>query len=217
VGQHIVVVAGGDPPTTYSLPDGARIIAADSGVDTAYALGWRPDVAIGDFDSISAGGLERARQDGVRVVEHPAAKDKTDLELALAEAIALGATDITVLGSGGGRFDHFLANVFAMAAPSLSGARVTAVLGTTRVAVVRGGDPPTPIDGRPGELVTLLPVGGPAIGVVTSGLVYPLRSEDLRVGTSRGVSNVIETVPASVELVSGTLLAVTPGQGELHA
>jgi thiamine pyrophosphokinase len=217
VGTHVVVVAGGDPPTTFSLPDGAWIIAADSGVDIAYGLGWTPDVAIGDFDSVTPVGLARARRDGVEIIEHPAAKDETDIELALREAIHRGATEVTVVALGGGRLDHFLANVLALGAGDLASARVSAVTDTAKVVVVRGGDPPVPLEGVPGDLVTLLPVGGPAAGIVTSGLLYPLDHDTLPAGTSRGVSNVVTSVPATVALEAGTLLAITPRQGDAHA
>ena len=193
------------------------MIAADSGVDHAYAIGLRVDVAIGDFDSISPEGLARAEAEGARIERHPAAKDQTDLELALDEAIRLGATDIVVLGVGGGRLDHLLANVLLMASPRFSKCRLTAFDGAVRVHVVHGGEPATSLPGEVGELVTLLPVGGTASGITTEGLRYPLRGESLSPGTSRGVSNVIEAVPATVQLDDGVLLAVFPGQGETDA
>ena len=46
------------------------------------------------------------------------------------------------------------------------------------------------LEGEPGELLTLLAVNGPAEGVTTEGLAYPLRGETLEPGSSRGVSNV---------------------------
>jgi thiamine pyrophosphokinase len=199
------------------VPINALVIAADSGVDHAYAMGLRVDVAIGDFDSISREGLARAVAEGVRIERHPAAKDKTDLELALDEAIRLDASEIVVLGVGGGRLDHLLANMLLMASPKFAAARLTAVDGAGRVHVVHGGHNATRLPGDVGELVTLLPVGGAASGITTNGLRYPLRGESLLPGTSRGVSNVIDAVPASVQLEDGALLAVFPGQGETDA
>ena len=129
----------------------------------------------------------------------------------------LDATDIVVLGVGGGRLDHLLANVLLMASPRFSGCHLTAFDGSVRVHVVHGGGPATSLPAASGELVTLLPVGGAASGITTEGLRYPLRGESLSAGTSRGVSNVVETPPASVQLEAGTLLAVFPGQGETDA
>ena len=45
------------------------------------------------------------------------------------------------------------------------------------------------LTGEEGELVSLLPVGGPAEGVTAQGLRYPLSDETLAAGSSRGVSN----------------------------
>lgn len=195
------------------MPD-AFVIAADSGVDFAHALGLHVDVAVGDFDSVSPEGLARAHDEGARVERHPAAKDKTDLELAMDEAVRVGAEEITVLGIGGGRLDHLLANALLLAGPAFVRCRIVAADGDARIHVVHGGLPPTPLPGQIGELLTLLPVGGEAIGVTTAGLRYPLRGEPLAPGTSRGVSNVIDALDASVQLEAGALLAVFPGQGE---
>ena len=217
--RNVVVVAGGSrasrAPT--GLAADALVIAADSGVDHAYAIGLHVDVAIGDFDSISAAGLQRAESEGARIERHPAAKDKTDLELALDEAVRLGAKDVAVLGIGGGRLDHLLANVLLLAAPVLAGCRITAFDGPARVHIVHGGHPPTSLPADVGELLTLLPVGGPASGVTTSGLRYPLQGEPLAAGTSRGVSNVVDDASPSVQLEAGTLLAIFPGQGDIDA
>jgi thiamine pyrophosphokinase len=56
----------------------------------------------------------------------------------------------------------------------------------------------------------LLPLGGAAEGVTTTGLRYPLRDETLDPGSTRGVSNVVDTTPAGVALRAGVLLAVLP-------
>jgi len=64
--------------------------------------------------------------------------------------------------------------------------------------------------GVPGELLTLLPLGGPATGVRTEGLEYPLAGETLEPGTTRGVSNVFTSTGARVTLTDGVLLAVRP-------
>ncbi len=66
------------------------------------------------------------------------------------------------------------------------------------------------LEGSPGDLVTLLAVGGPALGVRTTGLVYPLDGEDLFPGSTRGVSNELCASSATVSLLQGTLLAVQP-------
>src|SRR5262249_61226396 len=89
------------------------------------------------------------------------------------------------------------------------GVRMDALGGEAYVQVVRR---PRELAGEPGELVTLLAVNGPADGVTTDGLVYPLQGETLEPGSSRGVSNAFAGETARIELTAGVLLAVRPGK-----
>ncbi|HJR24733.1 MAG TPA: thiamine diphosphokinase [Acidimicrobiales bacterium] len=212
----VVVVTGGDPLEGVdlpSVPDGALVVAADSGVDRAHGLGLRVDVAVGDFDSVTDAGLDRAAEAGAKVDRHPEAKDTTDLELALDVARSLDPARIVVLGGHGGRLDHLLANALLLARPALAGIDVVAQMGAARVTVVRSS---AELRGHPGDLVTLLPLHGIARGVVTDGLLYPLRDEDLLPGSTRGVSNELVTATAVVTVREGTLLAVQPGLAGTH-
>ena len=68
-----------------------------------------------------------------------------------------------------------------------------------------------PIDASPGAVVSLLPLHGPATGVTTTGLRYPLRAEPLTPGSGRGISNEVDAAAsASVHLEAGTLLVIHP-------
>ena len=119
------------------LPERAYVIAADSGVDRALALGLRIDRAIGDFDSVSPAGLAAAEAAGAAIERHPAAKDATDLELALDAAIALEPSRILVIGSAGGRLDHLLGSILLLGDARYASATVDAYLDDNRVC----GDP----------------------------------------------------------------------------
>jgi thiamine pyrophosphokinase len=216
--QTVVVVTGGDPLAPGLLPElpsDAVVVAADSGVDQAHALGLAVHLAVGDFDSVSAAGLERATAAGARVDRHPAAKDHTDLELALDAALAHAPERIVVLGGHGGRLDHLLANALLLASDRFAGIGVVAQMGPARVTVVRP-HRPAALQGRVGDLLTLLPVHGVGRGVRTEGLLYPLADEDLAPGTTRGVSNELVAEHAGVSLREGVLLAVQPGLPGTH-
>jgi thiamine pyrophosphokinase len=209
----VIVVAGGEPEAAAQppLPDGATVIAADGGVDRALALGLHIDLAIGDFDSATDAGLAAAEAAGTRVERHPAAKDATDLELALDAALALAPERIVVVGSAGGRLDHLLGSLLLLADERYAGVRITAFLGSSRVDVVRGS---CVLAGEPNGLVSLLPMHGAAEGVTTEGLAYPLHDEGLPAGTSRGISNVLTGHAARVTVARGCLVAVQPGLEE---
>ena len=211
--EIVVVVAGGEPPhsdAALAVPLGATVIAADGGLAHAQALGLDVAAAIGDFDSASPESVRSAESAGVQLERHPAAKDATDLELALDAALARSPGRIVVLAGVGDRLDHLLAALLLLGSAKWAGVEVDAVIGAARVHVVRGG---RELAGRAGELVSLLALHGPAEGVRTEGLVYELRRETLAPGSSRGVSNVFATDLAHVSVEHGVVLAVRPGLG----
>ena len=191
------------------LPSDAFVIAADSGIEVATALGLRVDLAVGDFDSVDPAALTGVLASGAEAERHPAEKDATDLELALAAAVRRGARKVTVVGGAGGRLDHLLANALLLCSPSLADLEIELLPGGARLVAVHEH---VTLTGEPGELVSLLPIGGTARGVRTEGLRYPLAGEDLEPGTTRGVSNVLVERSATVTLEAGTLLAVFPGE-----
>jgi thiamine pyrophosphokinase len=211
-----IVFAGSQPvsPTVLDrLPDRGDVIAADSGLGVAMALGVHVDHLVGDLDSAAPHAVDAAVASGTTVERHPAEKDATDLELAFDAAVTRGARHVVLVDGGGDRLDHLLANLLLLASTTFATAQMEAYCGTARIAVARGGDPPLHIDGRPDSFVSLLPIGGPASGIVTHGLRYPLHDEELAPGSTRGVSNELVAAQGSVQLTSGTLLVVQPFSG----
>jgi thiamine pyrophosphokinase len=209
----VVVITGGDAVErahTDDIPPGALVIAADSGLDHARALGLAVDVAVGDFDSASPLAFDQAIDGGVTIERHPAAKDATDLQLALDAALARGATRIHVLGGHGGRLDHLLANILLLGRPAYASAAVTAQMGSARITIVRQ---QATVRGPVGSLVSLVPLHGTAEGITTTGLRYPLAGEDLHAASTRGVSNELVHDVASVALTGGVLAVIQPGRG----
>jgi len=86
-----------------------------------------------------------------------------------------------------------------------AGVRAKIVSGDTEVWLLRGGGE-LEVDGEPGDIVTLLPVGQDAVGVRTMGLEWALHGDTLRFGPARGVSNVMTAAQAQVALREGVLL-----------
>ncbi len=203
----VVIVASGPGPAV-DVPDGATVVAADGGLDRARSLGLGVDVVIGDLDSVTDEALAAAEAAGTRVARHPVEKDATDLELALDEAVALGARRVLVVASDGGRLDHLLASFLLLASDRYAGLQLDAIVGHALVHVIRG---ERAIIGAPGDLLTLRPLGGAATGVVTEGLEYPLAAETLEPGSTRGVSNLFAASEARVSVASGAVLAIRTG------
>ena len=215
--KTILVVTGGDPIAYPEVLDGDAVydlvIAADSGLDRARALGRTPQVVVGDFDSASPEAVQWAQDAGASFERHQTKKHHTDLELALRRALSEGPDVIEVVGGSGGRPDHWLANLALLAAAAAPGRAIGAWMGSWRVDVVIAGCPFVDA-ARPGGLLSLVAVGGDARGVTTNGLIYPLDDEELLWGSGRGISNVFAGGPVRVEVRSGILLVIRPASSE---
>ncbi len=217
--MRAVVVADGAPsPADRDLVAAAElVVAADGGAGWLAETGVVPDLLVGDLDSVDPTLVDRLAANGTVVIRHPRDKDASDTELAITEAVRRGATEVVLIGAiGGSRLDHELANLLLLADPAFAPVALRIVRGPTTVRVLCGPGAQN-LDGAVGTTVTLLPIGGDATGVRTSGLRFPLTGETLRMGRSRGLSNEIVEIGASVRVTDGTLLVIeiaTEGGGE---
>jgi thiamine pyrophosphokinase len=206
--RTVLVVTGGDPPHAgLVLPPADLVVAADSGADHAAALGLGVDVLVGDLDSVDPATRAAVEAAGAEVVELPRDKDATDVELALDAAWGRGAERLVLVGGHGGRLDHALATMGALAAVAAPGRRVEAWMGPAHVTVAVDA---AAVEGRVGELVSLVPLGGAVEGVTTEGLRWPLVDAHLPFGSTWGVSNEVVTTPAGVTVTGGVLAVVRP-------
>jgi len=180
-------------------------IAADGGSRHALQCGRAPDVLIGDLDSIPDPVHDSLQRAGTTVKPHPAEKDETDLELAVWFALEEGYSSILVVGALGGRTDQTLANLSLLADPALRKFDIRIDDGLEEALCVREN---AVLHGAPGDMVSLIPFGIAAEGVVTKGLQYPLRDETLVSSRTRGVSNRMTEIEAEISLERGVLLCI---------
>jgi thiamine pyrophosphokinase len=200
-----VIFANGSLEAPVALLPGDFIIAADGGARHCLRLGLVPAVVIGDLDSLTPADLEALIALGTTVLKFPVRKDFTDLELALKHARSIGADEILILGALGERWDQTLTNVALPAVfPELD---IRLVDGNQELYYLRAGETIT-IIGRRGDILSLVPLGGAAKGITTAQLEYPLQGENLALGSTRGVSNVLLANEAQITLREGILLCV---------
>ncbi len=190
---------------------GDFIIAADGGSKYIQKMGMLPDVLIGDLDSTSREFIELVTKAGKKIHQYPTAKDTSDLEIAIQYAIALQPQKIIIVGGLGGRVDHLLANVMLLQRYRNENLVISMDDGTVEMQLVMG---KLAINGAAGDIVSLIPLSEQVVGIVTENLEFPLKSETLMIGESRGISNVMLSDNANVLINSGVLLCIHTRIGE---
>ncbi len=210
--SQVVVVIGGGPLSSRAvaevLPD-ATIIAADSGLDHAVAIGLRPTILVGDLDSISAHGKMWAYAHELEIDQHPVDKGATDTELALTRAAATEADNLVMLGAAGDRFDHAIGTLAALGNPALARFEtIQLVLDDTAIHVIHPGRSVT-IDLPQNTSFSLLALHGPCRGIDVTGARWPLADAALEPWSTRGVSNET-TALLYIAVADGILTLVVP-------
>jgi len=199
---------------------GDILIAADGGAKHCLALGLTPHLVIGDFDSLEPQQVQALQAAGAELIRHPQHKDETDLELALSEALWRGVDQVSIYGALGARWDMTFANLFLIAHPAYRTLNIHLVDGLQEIFLLQPGQEHS-FHGQPGDTLSLLPLAGPARGITTFGLEYPLHHGTLEFGSPRGVSNRFLQAHAGISLQEGLLVCIlihspTPlNQGEL--
>jgi len=198
--MNAVIIAGGTitdyKETKKYIPENAYIICADSGYDHAIKMGLKPDILIGDMDSIKS-------QRDVKEVVYPVRKDYTDSELVLEYATDNGYNNLLLLGFIGTRMDHTLTNISLLF--KYKDINAVMVDGNNEIYVARTDNI---IKGKKGDLISIIPLGGELTGVTTENLEYPLTEESLFFGEGRGVSNVMTDTECRITVKSGNGLII---------
>jgi thiamine pyrophosphokinase len=184
--KFVILMAGEVTPTLRlkNQINGAHVIAADSGMKHADVLGLTPELWVGDFDSTPT--ALRDRWSRVEQERYPAAKDKTDGELAVEAAIKRGAKEIILVGAFGGQFDHVLAHATLLHAIAERGPKTFATSGTEEAWPLRTSVSLWQIPkGTRVSVVGLSDLKGLSI----IGVRWPLNRRDVEFGSTLTLSN----------------------------
>jgi thiamine pyrophosphokinase len=200
---RIIIFANGQYEYNYIPQVDDVVLAADGGGLHCLTSDVQPSAVIGDMDSLSEEALEALKAAGAKILTYPRQKDHTDLELALDYASGMNPSEIIILAGLGGRWDQSIANI--LLAATYSQAPIRILHGAQEFLFLHAGDQLT-IQGKPGDIISLIPLGGDARGIRTHGLVHPLEDEPLSFGSTRGISNVLLSESASITLAEGLLL-----------
>lgn len=169
--ERAIIFLNGDPPDRAATDkidfSRAFTICADGAYSSYAAKLHKPDIIIGDFDSMDSG----ASLEGIECERHSSRKDRTDSQLALLKAVELGYKTIDIYGAFGGRRDHEFVNYSLLSLASVNNA----------TAVLRGGQfdvffvtayKPFVGELAANKIVSLVPYGESAHILSTKGLSY---------------------------------------------
>lgn len=195
------LIFGGAPIGSLSLaPSGETfIIAADRGYLAAKQLGFTPDLAMGDFDS-----LDFIPED-CKVIKAKPEKDDTDTMLAVKTALEMGHTDISIAGALGGRLDHTYASIQTLAYILKSGGFGRLIGESDTAELLNRGE--YSYDRREDIYLSLFSYGESAV-ITTRGTKYDLTEYTLSNSFPLGVSNEIIADKCSVSVHEGQLLVI---------
>lgn len=190
----LVIVGGGavDIELMRELyASGGHLVGADGGADVIAAAGLKPEVIIGDFDSLEnpLGWLGKTRL--IQIAE----QETTDFEKAL---YSTSAPVTVAIGMTGRRFDHTLAALDAVT--RYADKRHVILVDESDIALALTG--PIAFEVARGERVSVHPLA-PVTFWRSEGLEYPLDSVKLAPGVRTGTSNRALTGPFVVHPEEG--------------
>ena len=215
-----IIVSGGNIQKDFALGflekeinnngrENILLIAADKGLDFFLEIGVYPDVAVGDFDSLSEKGKKYLNKtEETEVVRLKPEKDDSDTQSALMFAKNRGAREIVILGATGSRLDHVMANIGLLSLARKQGMRVVLVDQNNHISLL---EKETVLEKELqfGKYISFFPLGGDVENLCLKGFKYPLDNYCLRTSDSGlTVSNEIKEKYAVVKYTKGILLMI---------
>ncbi|SFJ94372.1 thiamine pyrophosphokinase [Halobacillus dabanensis] len=209
--NRVVVVGGG--PKSY-IPDLKEFscedcywIGADQGAEVLVEQGIAPDLAIGDFDSVSETSLKKIEQISQQMIIYPDEKDETDLELAINKALQRSPEHILLFGVTGGRIDHSQANIQLLYPLMKKQVKATIIDQQNRVELVTAGEHKIEaVEQYP--YISFLPVTLDVKELTLVGFYYPLEKAYLPFGSTLCISNRLIEDTGTFSFKSGILLVI---------
>ncbi|MGN0492790.1 MAG: thiamine diphosphokinase [Acutalibacteraceae bacterium] len=199
--------AGEGLPEAFKKNDGDLVIAADAGIKHLNSLGVKPDIAVGDFDSL--GFVPECKE----VIRHPVMKDDTDMLSAVKAGFERGYSRFMLYGGAGGRPDHTFANYQTLIyIAERGGLGFLCLNGFTASAIINGG---LEFSNRSAGDISVFSLSEKSEGVTLKGLLYELSGAQLSYAFPLGVSNSFTGTQATVEAERGAVLVIWRGNASL--
>lgn len=214
--KDTIIVSGGNIHKDFALDflkknktEHTCLIAADRGVEFFKGTDIEPDVAVGDFDSLSDEGAKYMETlTHTKIIRLKPEKDDSDTQSAVNYAIEQGTEKITILGATGNRIDHLMANFGLLLLGKSRGVKIILADAYNYMCLIESGTILKKAE-QFGKYVSFFPVDGEVQGLTLKGFKYPLNGYWLKVEDSGlTVSNEIAEPEAEVTFDKGKLLMI---------
>lgn len=207
--MKVIILSGGNPPSkellTKEMADGAFLIGADSGANCLFLYNIKPDLLVGDFDSIDKKVLDHFKKSNCNIDTYPTEKDFTDTEIAVEKALSMKPNKIVLMGCTGSRVDHMLGNIGMLKKCLENGVDACIVDENNYIRLT---DTSTSLKGTVGRIFSLQSYGDEIIGLTIEGAKYPLNDYNLKIGQSITISNEFILTQVKIKFKSGTLMII---------
>ena len=206
--QRAIIICGGniDDYNFYRniINDRDLIICADSGAVHAYNLGLKPNVIIGDLDSLPEKYIDMYEKEKVEFIKYSFDKDKTDTDICLEYAMR-HCDEIVLVAATGSRLDHTFANVLLLRQAIDKNKKASIINEKNEIHIIKD---KIELQGEKGQLVSLIPVSEKIEGVTITGVHYPLDNVVIELGSTYGISNYFEDDTVNISVKSGYLVVI---------
>lgn len=179
-----------------------QILCADGGANYAYKMGLIPSAIVGDMDSILPEVKQYYTEQEVSIKKFPRRKDFTDTQLVLSNACEMGASEILLLGSLGKRLDHTMSNLYCALDLVRQGIKITYLSPAGYIYLI---NKEIQLEGKVGDLISILSMTEESRGVSTEGLEYPLDHVVLETRNPYAISNALVGTHGAVSVEDGVL------------
>lgn len=164
-----------------------------------------PDLAIGDFDSISKRDVLFLKRKIHNIKSFPVRKDLTDLELAINHAVKLKPQSIDIYGATGSRIDHTLAAIFLLEKVFSPGVQIRIINCNNEICLIE--KTMKLMRNKHYKYLSLLSVTENSV-VSLSGFRFNLKNKIIRRGSTMGISNEFKSTTGKITVHRGKIILI---------
>ncbi|MCM3569107.1 thiamine diphosphokinase [Neobacillus mesonae] len=208
----INILAGGPedhlPDLHHYIGKNVIWVGVDRGVFHLLKRNIKPDIAFGDFDSVSREELTYIEEEVKELKRYHPIKDETDMELALNWALMEKPDTIRLFGATGGRLDHLFANVQLLIQPLKAGQKTDIFLIDRYNEIFLRAPGTYTIKKTEEKYISFVPLTLDVSNLTLEGFKYPLKDRHISLGSTLCISNELISECGTFSFSEGILIVI---------